>query len=164
MTTIRPYQESDWPALWPMLQATFAAGDTYTFAPDSTEDDIHKAWIELPRSTFVACDDDGTLLGTYYIKPNQATLGDHVCNCGYVVSAHARGRGVAPQMCEHSQAQARAMGFRAMQFNFVVATHEVAVKLWQKMGFEIVGRLPAAYRHQRLGYVDALVMFKTLVG
>lgn len=158
---IRPFREEDWPEVWRLLQATFAAGDTYTFAPDSSEAEIRKAWLEMPLATFVAREGE-TLLGTYFIKANQPGLGSHVCNCGYVVAPESRGRGVAAAMCEHSQQFARDRGFRAMQFNFVVATNETAVRLWQKLGFEAVGRLPGAFRHQRLGYVDALVMYKSL--
>ncbi|MDP9899640.1 GNAT family N-acetyltransferase [Variovorax ginsengisoli] len=160
--TIRPFQDSDWPALWPILQATFQAGDTYSFAPDSTEQDIRQAWIDTPAATFVLCTADGTIAGTYFIKPNQTGLGNHVCNCGYVVAPAGQGQGYASAMCEHSQAQAVAMGFLAMQFNLVVSTNERAVRLWQWLGFAIVGTLPGAFRHQRLGLVDAHVMFKTL--
>jgi ribosomal protein S18 acetylase RimI-like enzyme len=162
MNKIRPFTESDWPAVWPILQTTFAAGDTYTFSPQSTEAEIHKAWVELPAATFVAVDDAGKILGTYFIKPNQPGLGAHVCNCGYVVSNAAQGQGIAAQMCEHSQKLALEMGFRAMQFNFVVATNTGAVRLWQKLGFEIVGTLPQVFQHQKLGFVDAFVMFKYL--
>ena len=159
---IREFRDADWPEVWELLRATFAAGDTYTFAPDSSEAEIRKIWIDAPAATFVTRDADGTLLGTYFIKPNQPGLGDHVCNCGYVVDARAAGRGIATAMCEHSQTWARTHGFRAMQFNFVVSTNERAVRLWQRLGFETVGRLPGAFRHRTLGLVDALVMFKTL--
>ena len=162
MIEIREYVESDWPELWPLLHATFASGDTYAFAPDSSEADIHKAWIDVPSATFVAREADGRLAGTYYIKPNQPGLGGHVCNCGYVVASWAKGQGIATAMCEHSQASAVAMGFRAMQFNSVVVTNERAVRLWQRLGFAVVGRLPGAFRHRQLGYVDALVMYKQL--
>jgi ribosomal protein S18 acetylase RimI-like enzyme len=160
---IRPFRDADWPAVWRMLHATFAAGDSYSFAPDSSEAEIRKVWVESPSATFVATDADGAVIGTYFIKANQPGLGSHVCNCGYVVEAQARGQGVAAAMCDHSQDQARALGFRAMQFNFVVATNESAVRLWERAGFAVVGRLPGAFRHQRLGFVDALVMFKPLV-
>jgi ribosomal protein S18 acetylase RimI-like enzyme len=159
---IREFRDADWPEVRELLRATFAAGDTYTFAPDSTEDEIRKAWVDLPAATFVARDSAGALLGTYFIKPNQPGLGNHVCNCGYVVAPRAAGRGIATAMCEHSQAWAIAHGFRAMQFNFVVSTNERAVRLWQRLGFEIVGRLPGAFRHRTAGFVDALVMYKTL--
>ncbi len=164
MVSIRSYQPSDWPVLWPLLHATFEAGDTYAFSPNSSEAEIHRAWIDAPAATHVACDSDGRLLGTYFIKPNQPGLGAHVCNCGYVVAPAAQGQGIAPALCQHSQAQAVAMGFLAMQFNLVATTNERAVRLWQRLGFTTVGRLPGAFRHQRLGLVDALVMFKTLSG
>ena len=161
--SIRRFYPTDWPNLWQLLQATFSAGDTYTFSPQSTEAEIYKAWIELPSATFVATNEAGHILGTYFIKPNQPGLGSHVCNCGYVVSKEAQGQGIASQMCEYSQKLALEMGFRAMQFNFVVATNTGAVRLWQKLGFEIVGTLPGVFKHQKLGFVDALVMFKPLV-
>jgi ribosomal protein S18 acetylase RimI-like enzyme len=160
---IRPLEPADWASVWPILRSTFQAGDTYAFSPDSTEAEIHKAWRELPAATFVACGAGGEILGTYFIKPNQAGLGAHVCNCGYVVAPAAQGQGVASLMCEHSQRQAVAMGFRAMQFNLVVASNVRAVRLWQHLGFAIVGTLPGAFRHSTQGFVDAHVMFKTLV-
>lgn len=159
---IRRFTDTDWPAVWPLLQSTFATGDTYAFAPDSSEAEIHHAWVEVPQSTWVARDADGTLLGTYILKANQPGLGAHVGNCGYVVAPAARGRGVATAMCEHSQREALAQGFRAMQFNLVVSTNTGAVRLWQSLGFAIVGTLPGAFRHSRHGFVDAHVMFKTL--
>lgn len=159
---IREFRDSDWPEVWELLREIFAAGDTYSFSPASPEADIRKIWIDSPAATFVARDADGALLGTYFIRANQPGLGDHVCNCGYVVSPRATGRGIATAMCEHSQTWARGYGFRAMQFNFVVSTNERAVCLWERLGFQIVGRLPGAFRHRTLGYVDALVMFKTL--
>jgi ribosomal protein S18 acetylase RimI-like enzyme len=160
---IRVYQASDWPALLPIVRETLMAGDTIPLAPDSSDADIHNAWIEVPGATFVACGEGGELLGTYYIKPNQPGLGSHVCNCGYIVSPAARGRGVASSMCEHSQDRAREMGFRAMQFNLVVSTNERAVGLWHRLGFTDVGRLSGAFHHQKLGFVDAFVMYKRLV-
>src|SRR4029077_5889027 len=159
---IREYQASDWPAIWPMLHAPFLAGDTYTFSPLSSESEIHRVWVGMPAKTFVACDSEGRILGTYFIKPNQPGLGAHVCNCGYVVAPQAQGQGIASLMCEHSQVEAIAMGFRAMQFNFVVCTNVRATRLWEKLGFSVVGRLPGAFHHQQLGYIDALVMFKQL--
>jgi len=163
MVEIRPFRNADWSEVWPLLRETFATGDTYSFSPDSPEAEIRRIWIEAPSATFVACDPQGQLVGTYFIRPNQPGLGDHVCNCGYVVSPSAQGQGIAARMCEHSQQWAVANGFRAMQFNFVVATNERAVRLWQRLGFSVVGRLPGAFRHNLLGFVDALVMFKQLV-
>jgi ribosomal protein S18 acetylase RimI-like enzyme len=163
MTSIRRYQEADWSALWPLLHATFASGDTYAFSPESSEAEVHEAWVEVPVATYVACPPrGGQLLGTYILKANQPGLGSHVCNCGYVVAPEAQGQGIASAMCEHSQREAMSMGFLAMQFNLVVSTNERAVRLWKKLGFHVVGTLPRAFRHQRLGFVDALVMYKEL--
>jgi ribosomal protein S18 acetylase RimI-like enzyme len=161
--SIRRFEPADWPQLWPLLCATFETGDTYAFAPDSSEADTHKVWTEAPAATYVACGADGRLVGTYYLKANQPGLGSHVCNCGYVVAAAAQGQGIAAQMCEHSQREAVALGFRAMQFNLVVSTNERAVRLWRRLGFSVVGTLPRAFHHLHLGYVDALILYKELV-
>jgi ribosomal protein S18 acetylase RimI-like enzyme len=159
---IREYRASDWPQVWPMLEETFRAGETYAFSPHTTEDEARHLWLEVPSRTFVALDSDGVVVGTYFIKANQPGLGAHVCNCGYIVTARAQGRGIAARMCEHSQAEALRMGFLAMQFNFVVATNTRAIALWERLGFAVVGRLPGAFRHRELGFIDALVMFKQL--
>ena len=158
---IRPFQASDWPVTWALLEPTFRAGETYTFDRDISEDAAFDAWIAHPEATFVAKIDD-TFVGTYYLKRNQAGGGSHVCNCGYVVSPRHRGLGVASALCEHSQAEAIRRGFRAMQFNFVVSTNVGAIRLWKKHGLEGVGRLPDAFEHPSAGLVDAVVMHKQL--
>lgn len=163
MTTLRHFRPDDWPSVWEILEPVFLVGETYPYSPNITEAEARVAWIEVPAATFVAVGDLGEVLGTYYIKPNQSELGAHVANCGYVVGEAARGRGVASTMCEHSQAEAVARGFKAMQYNLVISTNERAVKLWQQHGFEIVGTLPKAFRHAKLGYVDAYEMYKWLV-
>jgi ribosomal protein S18 acetylase RimI-like enzyme len=114
------------------------------------------------RETFVALE-DGLIRGTYFLRPNQQGGGAHVANCGYVTATEATGRGVARRMCEHSMQRARERGFRAIQFNFVVATNERAIHLWHGLGFETVGRLPQAFLHPTYGYTDALVMFRDLM-
>ena len=163
MISVRPFESEDWPLLWPILHSVFASGDTYAFSPDSSESEIRRAWVEQPQATFVAVSDVGSLIGTYFLKPNQPGLGGHVCNCGYIVAEGARGQGLAALLCEHSQTEARARGFRSMQFNLVVSTNEVAVRLWQRLGFAIVGTLPGAFNHSSRGDVDAYVMHKNLV-
>lgn len=162
MLTIRPLEHNDWPAVWSILEPTFRSGETYAFSSEISEAEAYKVWIELPSATFVACEADGAVLGTYFIKSNQPGLGSHVCNCGYVVAAAGRGKGVASAMCVESQREALTRGFRAMQFNLVVSTNEGAVRLWKKHGFHIAGVLPGAFRHRRLGFVDAFVMYKQL--
>lgn len=161
MIHIRPATESDFALIWPIFREIVSAGETYTYARDTTQEQAFQLWMQLPRQTWVA-EEAGEILGTYYLKTNQQGGGSHVANCGYMVSSHARGRGLASLMCEHSQQQARELGYRAMQFNFVVSTNEGAVRLWTQHGFDTVGRLPLAFQHPHLGYVDALVMYKSL--
>ena len=160
---IRLISAADWPAVWEFMEPVIRAGDTYPYAIDMTVDGARQMWIEIPAATYVAEDEQGNILGTYYIKPNQPTLGAHVANCGYMVAARSRGMGIASQMCEHSQDLAVNMGYRAMQYNLVVKTNEPSVHLWQKMGFAIVGTLPGAFRHAEYGFVDAYIMYKELV-
>ena len=162
MITIRPFNEKDWAATWQIIEPTFRAGETYAFSPEITEAEAHQIWIEMPSATFIAVGEDKAVLGTYYIKPNQPALGAHVCNCGYIVAEKARGMGIASEMCKHSQHEAIALGFRAMQYNLVICTNEGAIRLWKRHGFKVIGTLPAAFRHPRLGFVDALVMYKLL--
>ena len=163
MIRIRAFEQVHWASVWRILEPVFRAGETYAFSPDISEAEARHVWSELPAATFVALNSEHEVLGTYYIKPNQPALGAHVCNCGYVVAEQTRGRGIVSAMCEHSQEEARARGFRAMQYNLVVSTNEGAIRLWKKHGFAVIGVLPDAFRHARLGYVDALVMFKRLV-
>ena len=158
---IRLVRDGDADALWPILRDVVRAGDTYAIEPDLSQSRLMEYWCETPRATYVA-EAEGRILGTYYIKTNQPGGGSHVCNCGYITAPAARGRGVARAMCEHSQEAARALGYEAMQFNFVVTSNEGAIALWTKLGFETVGRLPKAFRHPKQGPVDALVMFKWL--
>ncbi len=160
--TIRAFIPSDWPGVWAVLELIVRGGEAYVFARDISEDEMRDIWIKLPAATFVACDASGDILGSYFIKPNQPGLGSHVSNCGYATAAQAQGRGVASAMCEHSQQQALAMGFKAMQFNFVITSNEGAVRLWKKHGFNVVGTVPQAFQHHRLGLVDVLVMHKSL--
>ncbi len=162
MIKLRLFEEGDWVATWRIIGPVFRAGDTYAFSPDISEAEAYKVWVGLPHATFVAVDENDDVLGTYYLKPNQPGLGAHVCNCGYIVAKKARGKGIASEMCEHSQREALSRGFRAMQYNLVVSTNEDAVRLWKKHGFEIIGTLPEAFRHRQFGFVDAFVMYKQL--
>jgi RimJ/RimL family protein N-acetyltransferase len=158
---IREANSSDFDQIWAIFAPIVAAGETYAYSPDTTRDEAVHLWMEKPEATFVAVAGDD-IVGTYTLRRNQPGLGAHVCNCGYMVAETARGMGVATQMCRHSQREALARGFLAMQFNLVVTTNEIAVRLWEKLGFAIVGRLPGAFRHQKLGFVDAFVMYKWL--
>jgi L-amino acid N-acyltransferase YncA len=158
---IRPSTDADWPHVWQMLEPVIRAGETYALDPDIDERRARSYWLAADKMTFVA-EEGEVLIGTYYLRANQAGGGGHVANCGYVTKAAATGRGIARMMCRHSIELARSRGYRAMQFNFVISTNERAVRLWRSLGFSVVGRLPGAFRHPSLGFVDALVMFLPL--
>ena len=158
---IRAATIADLPSIWRIIRPTIRAGETYAPDQDTPEAEALAYWFGGDRETFVAAE-NGEIIGTYYMRPNQAGGGAHICNCGYMTSPSAMGRGVARAMCQHSLDYARERGYRGMQFNFVVSSNSRALALWQSLGFEIVGRLPGAFRHRTLGYIDALVMFQSL--
>lgn len=158
---IRPATPQDAAAIAAILIPVIRAGETYALDPAMTEEAALAYWLGEDKASFVF-EEDGLILGTYFLRANQAGGGDHVANAGYMTAPAARGRGVARAMARHSFDEARARGFGAMQFNFVVSTNDAAVHLWQALGFAIVGRVPGAFRHPRLGAVDALVMHRPL--
>ena len=158
---IRSATPSDFDSIWAIVAPVLAAGDTYALPSGWSREEALAYWHADGHATFVA-EDEGRVVGTYYLHANQRGGGDHVANCGYMVSADAAGRGVASAMCRHSLDQARAAGFLAMQFNFVVSTNVRAIALWQRLGFAVVGTLPRAFRHPVQGRVDALVMYRDL--
>ncbi|ANT61524.1 acetyltransferase [Salipiger sp. CCB-MM3] len=160
---LRAYAPEDAEGLWQMLEPVFRAGDTYAIDADISREAAIAYWTGPERRVFVVSD-GARLLGTYYIVRNQKGGGSHVCNCGYVTAGEARGKGIARRMLAHSLKIAPQLGFRAMQFNFVVSSNRRAVETWQRAGFDIVGRLPGAFHHPAEGDVDALVMYKTLAG
>jgi ribosomal protein S18 acetylase RimI-like enzyme len=158
---IREIAAHEFDLLWPIFREVVAAGDTYSYAPDTSFEEAQRMLTGAGTRCFVALIDGGCV-GGYMLRANQPGLGNHVANAGYMVSRHARGQGIAGLLCEHSIDEARRAGFSAMQFNYVVSTNEVAVTLWQKHGFKIVGRIPDAFRHAQLGLIDVFVMYRTL--
>jgi ribosomal protein S18 acetylase RimI-like enzyme len=160
--SIRSARLEDHEAIWRILEPTIRAGETYALPRDMSKTEVVAYWTGLDRETFVAQQEDSQIVGSYYLRSNQLGGGAHVANAGYMTASEAAGRGVARRMCEHSLQHARDRGFRAMQFNFVVSSNDRAIRLWQSLGFETVGRLPLAFLHPRQGYTDALVMFRVI--
>jgi RimJ/RimL family protein N-acetyltransferase len=158
---IRAAERKDDDGLWRVLEPVIREGETYPVPMDMTRDAALAYWHSPEHRVYVA-EDGAEILGTYYLKPNSRAGGAHVANAGYMTAPAARGKGVATALCLHSFAEAKRLGFRAMQFNLVIATNAAATHLWPKLGMEIVGRLPGAFHHPRLGYVDAYVMYRTL--
>ncbi|MES2572858.1 MAG: GNAT family N-acetyltransferase [Verrucomicrobiota bacterium] len=158
---IRSATHADADAIWNIFHEVVAPGDTYVFSPQMPREEALAYWFGKETHTYVA-ESAGQVVGTYILRPNQPALGSHVANAAFMVSPAARGSGVGKRMGEHSLAEARRLGFLAMQFNFVVSTNHAAVRLWQQLGFQIIGTLPGAFRHLQRGFVDAYVMFRAL--
>jgi GNAT superfamily N-acetyltransferase len=158
---IRRAGSNDREAIWRIMEPIIRGGETYSLPRDMNREEALAHWFAPDRSVFVA-DEGGEVLGTYYLRANRPGPGAHVANAGFMVSDKAGGKGVGHTLCEHALATAKARGFAAMQFNFVVAANDRAVQLWQRMGFDEIGRAPEAFQHPRLGLVDALVMYRRL--
>ena len=163
MLDIRPAKESDRDAIWKIFQEVIAAGDTYPIDPTMSREDAFAYWFQTGARAFVA-EQDGQIAGIYTLHPNQSGGGGHVANAAFMVPTSARWQGIGRAMGEHCLKEARRLGFRAMQFNFVVSTNESAVKLWQTLGMKIVGTLPGAFCHPEKGYVNVYVMFQSFEG
>jgi len=162
MVEIREATAADRDAIWDIFREVIAAGDTYAFDPGMSRHDALGYWFQADTRTYVA-KSRGRILGTYILRPNQSGGGSHVANAAFMVAPDARGQGIGRAMGEHCLSEARRLGFRAMQFNFVVSTNDAAVRLWQKLGFKIVGTLPSAFHHPEKGYVDVYVMYRSLL-
>lgn len=161
MVDIRKAEDRDKPAVWRIIQSVIAGGDTYVFDPDTPEDEMMAYWFSPEKYVYVA-EEDGKVLGTYWIKANQPGLGSHVGNGAYMVSPDAKGNGVGRKMAEHSIEEARRLGFHSIQFNFVVKSNEVAVNLWKSVGFEVIGEIPDVFNHKQNGLTNALIMYRKL--
>ena len=159
---IREYTDEDWPPVWAIIREVVAAGDTYTYDPNWSSEQAREVWVERPPgSTIVACD-GGRLLGTAKMGPNRPGPGSHVATASFMVATDARGRGVGRALGEHVLSRAKAQGYAAMQFNAVVESNHAAVRLWQELGFKIIGTVPAAFTHPTLGRVGLHIMHRFL--
>ena len=159
--TIRKYTEADKERIWEIMKYVISTGDTFNSSPDSSQDEMLADWCGAEKHTFVAVSEN-KVVATFYIKANQTGLGSHVANGSYMVAPEARGKGIGRKIGEFSIAEAKRLGYAAMQFNFVVKSNEKAVRLWQSLGFEIVGEIPEAFRHIENGLTNAYIMYRKL--
>jgi len=183
---IRSATTKDHDAIWKIFHEIISAGDTYSLDPRMSREEALAYWFRADTQTHVAelhrqsvgeavgfpgtatpsptgGMKDQVIVGTYILRPNQSGGGSHVANAAFMVASDAQGCGVGRAMAEHCLNEARRIGFRAMQFNYVISTNTPAIRLWQELGFEIVGTLPGAFRHPEKGYVDVYVMFRSLL-
>lgn len=158
---IRKADFSDHEAIWEILEPIIRRGGTYVFSTERTKSEMLEYWLNTDKVTYVA-EEKGLILGTFYLKANQPDFGDHICNAGFMVNSETQGKGIGRKMGQFALEEARRLGFRAMQFNFVIKTNESAVKLWKSIGFQVIGEVPSAYRHPQLGEVPALIMYQLL--
>jgi ribosomal protein S18 acetylase RimI-like enzyme len=161
MAEIRRATDDDKDQVWKIIEAVIAGGDTYVNAPDSPQEEMLAYWFSPEKHVYVA-EEDGDALGTFWLRANQPGLGDHIGNGAYMVAPNAKGRGVGKQMVLHSIEEAKRIGYHAIQFNFVVKSNEVAVNLWKSAGFKVIGEIPDAFRHSKLGLTNAYIMYRKL--
>ena len=161
MMEIRRATQTDQDDIWRIIHPVISAGDTLAFDPASSKEEMLTYWLSPDKHTYVATM-NGVVAGTFFIKNNQPGLGAHIANAGYVTAPEARGRGVGKMMCEYSLAEAKRLGYHAMQFNIVVKSNEGAVRLWQHLGFDIIGEIPEAFNHRKNGLTNAYIMYRKL--
>jgi RimJ/RimL family protein N-acetyltransferase len=159
---IAPASQKDRAEVLKIVETAIRAGDTYPYDPNSTPDEIEALWFAPSHTVYAATGLGAQVLGTFYIRPNQPGLGDHVCNAGFIVSRTANGRGIGTAMGRFSLSEAKRLGFSAMQFNLVVKTNTASLRIWDKLDFAIIGTLPEAFRHPSLGLVDAYILYRPL--
>jgi ribosomal protein S18 acetylase RimI-like enzyme len=160
---IRAATDADRDAIWNIFHEVVADGDTYALNPNIAREDALAYWFARGTHTYVAEQPAIGIAGTYILRPNQSGGGSHVANAGFMVSERARGKGLGRAMAEHCLSEARRLGFRAIQFNYVISTNIAAIRLWKDLRFEIVGTLPNAFHHPEKGYVDVYVMYRSLL-
>lgn len=161
MLEIRKAADADKPEVWEIIKAVISGGDTYIFYPNTPKEKMLAYWFAEDKATYVALSEN-KIVGTFFLKDNQPDLGSHIANAGYMVAPEATGKRIGKTMAEFSLDEARKLGYRAMQFNFVVKSNEVAVKLWLALGFEIIGEIPDAFQHAEQGLTNALIMYRKL--
>ena len=161
MLEIRKAVEADKPEVWEIIKAVIKGGDTYVFYPNTSKEKMLAFWFAEDKQIYVALIEN-KIVGTFFFKANQPDLGSHIANAGYMVAPEATGKRIGRTMAEFSLEEARKLGYKAMQFNFVVKSNEVAIKLWLALGFEIIGEIPEAFRHAENGLTNALIMYRKL--
>ncbi|WP_037307256.1 GNAT family N-acetyltransferase [Amycolatopsis orientalis] len=156
---IRGFTNDDWAQVWPIVREVVQAADTYTYDPNLTEADARETWVESPPGRTVVAVEGGRVLGTAKMGPNRAGPGSHVATASFMVDKDVRGKGVGSALCAHALEWARAQGFAGMQFNAVTEANAAGIRVYERLGFKIVGTVPGAFEHPALGRIGLHVMY-----
>jgi GNAT superfamily N-acetyltransferase len=159
---IRSATEADWPRIWPFFAAIVAAGETYAYPEDLTVETARPLWLEPPPAHTVVAVEGDEVLGSAKMGPNRPTRGAHIATASFMVDPAHAGKGIGRALGSYVVEWARAENYRGMQFNAVVETNAVAVRLWESLGFEILGTVPAAFNSKTHGYVGLHLMYQRL--
>ncbi len=160
---IRLARLEDFEEIYDIFQDVLREGATYSYSPkEMTPERSLAYWISAPGTHCYVADVEGKVAGMCAIRPNRTGRGDHVANASYIVNPKHRGIGIGRALGMYGVEEAKGLGYQAMQFNFVISTNTIAVKLWQSLGFMIVGTLPKGYQHPREGLVDVYIMHRFL--
>ncbi len=159
---VREFKSSDENSVLEIISSAFSKGDTYPYDPDLSKKEFAEIWFSSDKKVFVAESEKAEILGTFYIKPNQPSLGSHICNAGFVVCDKSKGKGVGKAMAEFSLQKARELGYLAMQFNLVLADNTASLKIWENLGFSKIGLVPEAFKSKNGDFVDAYIIYKKL--
>lgn len=160
---LRPAAEADFPALFALFQHILQEGLTYSYLPEEmTQERSRRYWMTAEGTHCVIAEIDGQFAGCFALRPNRTGHGDHVANASFIVHPDHRGRGVGRALGKQALVLAKSLGYRAIQYNFVVSVNDIAVKLWQSLGYSIIGTLPEGFRHPTLGLVDVYIMHRYL--
>jgi L-amino acid N-acyltransferase YncA len=159
--TIRPSIEKDFNDIWEIFSDVIKGQDTFVFPPNMSYGHAKQYWMDFGNKVYVA-EHNNEIVGTYMLKPIHSGNGNHIGNASYMVSSKFRGKSVGKLMGQHCIEESKKLGYSAIQYNMVVSTNTVAVKLWKSLGFKIIATIPGGFRHRTKGFVDSYVMFKTL--
>lgn len=158
---IRKASVSDYDQIWEITKQVIAQYESLVFAPDSSREKMLAFWCDPKKHVYVA-ERDEKVVGTFFLCDNQPDMGSHVANGGYMTLPSEGGQGIGYRMGEYSIQEAKRLGYLSMQFNIVLKSNAHAVRLWQKLGFKIVGELPEVFDHPERGLTNAYVMWRRL--
>ncbi|MEU5832286.1 GNAT family N-acetyltransferase [Streptomyces diacarni] len=159
---IRTSTAGDWPGIFGFYRKIMDEGQTYAFPQGQTLEEAHPWWMETPPGQTVVAVADGRIIGSAKMGPNKPGRGAHIATASFLVDPECRNRGVGRALGEYVIDWARQENYHGIQFNAVVETNEAAVRLWQSLGFKILGTIPGAFNHPTKGLVGQHFMFLPL--